>query len=247
MAVFLTINQKDKYHDVNAKRDVINYILNKVLPLVSSDFRNQHVILYNLAANFYKMEEYEMAEKYLNYAVKIEDDLETQILESFIDLKPGDYVVHIHHGVGQFTGIERVKSQGVEKDYIGIIYADDDKVFIPIEQMNFIQKYISGDVGDKPRLDKIGGKNWSKTKNKVKESVNKLAGELVRLYSYRLNQRGFAFAPDTPWQKEFEAKFPYDETEDQILTIEEVKRDMESSRPMDRLICGDVGFGKTDG
>lgn len=170
----------------------------------------------------------------------------TEVIDSFIDLKPGDYVVHIHHGVGQFTGIERVKSQGVEKDYIGIIYADDDKVFIPIEQMNFIQKYISGDVGDKPRLDKIGGKNWSKTKNKVKESVNKLAGELVRLYSYRLNQRGFAFAPDTPWQKEFEAKFPYDETEDQILTIEEVKRDMESSRPMDRLICGDVGFGKTE-
>lgn len=170
----------------------------------------------------------------------------TEVLDSFIDLKPGDYVVHIHHGVGLFTGIERVKSQGVEKDYIGILYADDDKVFIPIEQMNFIQKYISGDVGNKPRLDKIGGKNWNKTKSKVKESVNKLAGELVRLYSYRLNQRGFAFAPDTPWQKEFEAKFPYDETEDQILTIEEVKRDMESTRPMDRLICGDVGFGKTE-
>lgn len=170
----------------------------------------------------------------------------TEVLDSFIDLKPGDYVVHIHHGIGLFTGIERVKSQGVEKDYIGILYADDDKVFIPIEQMNFIQKYISGDVGNKPRLDKIGGKNWSKTKSKVKESVNRLAGELVRLYSYRLNQRGFAFAPDTPWQKEFEAKFPYDETEDQILTIEEVKRDMESTRPMDRLICGDVGFGKTE-
>ena len=170
----------------------------------------------------------------------------TEVIDSFIDLKPGDYVVHIHHGVGQFTGIERVKSQGVEKDYIGILYADDDKVFIPIEQMNFIQKYISGDVGNKPKLDRIGGKNWNKTKDKVKESVNKLAAELVRLYSYRLNQRGFAFAPDTPWQKEFEAKFPYDETEDQILTIEEVKRDMESSRPMDRLICGDVGFGKTE-
>lgn len=170
----------------------------------------------------------------------------TEVLDSFIDLKPGDYVVHIHHGIGLFTGIERVKSQGVEKDYIGILYADDDKVFIPVEQMNFIQKYISADVGNKPRLDKIGKKNWSKTKSKVKESVDKLAEELVRLYSYRLNQRGFAFAPDTPWQKEFEAKFPYDETEDQILTIEEVKRDMESTRPMDRLICGDVGFGKTE-
>lgn len=170
----------------------------------------------------------------------------TEVIDSFIDLKAGDYVVHIHHGVGRFVGIERVKSQGVEKDYLSILYEDDDKIFIPIEQMNFIQKYVSGDVAQKPKLDRIGSKNWNKTKEKVKESVNRLAVELVKLYSYRLNQKGFAFAPDTPWQKEFEAKFPYEETEDQLLTIEEVKRDMESIRPMDRLICGDVGFGKTE-
>ncbi|HBD93543.1 MAG: transcription-repair coupling factor [Spirochaetes bacterium GWF1_31_7] len=169
----------------------------------------------------------------------------TESIESFIDLKPGDYVVHIHHGIGKFIGIERVKSKEVEKDYIAILYADDDKVFIPIEQMNFVQKYSSGDL-EKPKLDKIGSKGWARAKEKVKESVNKLAAELVKLYSFRLNQRGISFLPDTPWQKEFEAKFPYDETEDQLLTIEEVKRDMESNRPMDRLICGDVGFGKTE-
>ena len=170
----------------------------------------------------------------------------TEVIDSFIDLKPNDYVVHIHHGVGQFAGIERVKSQGSEKDYIAILYADGDKIFIPVEQLNFIQKYISADIGSKPKLDKIGAKGWSKTKERVQKSIAELAGKLVELYSFRLNQKGFAFLPDTPWQREFEAKFPYEETEDQLLAIEEVKRDMEEAKPMDRLICGDVGFGKTE-
>lgn len=169
----------------------------------------------------------------------------TAIIENFIDLNDGDYVVHIHHGIGKFTGIERVKSQGVEKDYISILYRDGDKIFIPIEQLNFIQKYLSADATP-PKLDRIGAKGWNKTKEKVKGSVNKLAGQLIELYAYRLKQKGFAFYPDTQWQKEFEAKFPYDETDDQIITIEEVKRDMEDTKPMDRLICGDVGFGKTE-
>ncbi|HOV14100.1 MAG TPA: CarD family transcriptional regulator, partial [Spirochaetota bacterium] len=169
----------------------------------------------------------------------------TEVIDSFLDLKVGDYVVHIHHGVGQFVGIERVKSTGSEKDYIAIMYADSDKIFIPVEQLNFIQKYISGDFA-KPKLDKIGGKGWTKTKERVKRSIEELAGELVKIYSYRLHQKGFAFSPDTQWQREFEAKFPYEETEDQLLAIEEVKRDMESPKPMDRLICGDVGFGKTE-
>nr|HPO48980.1 transcription-repair coupling factor [Spirochaetota bacterium] len=149
------------------------------------------------------------------------------------------------HGVGKFVGIERVKSSGAEKDYIAIAYADDDKIFIPVEQLNFIQKYISGDLSQ-PKLDKIGSKGWTKTKERVKKSIDELAGELVKLYSFRLNKKGFAFSQDTRWQKEFEAKFPYEETEDQLLAIEEVKRDMESPKPMDRLICGDVGFGKTE-
>ncbi len=169
----------------------------------------------------------------------------TEIIDSFLDLKPGDYVVHINHGIGKFLGIERIKSFGLEKDYVSILYADDDKIFIPVEQLNFIQKYISEGFA-KPRLDKIGSKGWSKTKEKVRQSIEKLAKELIKLYAVRLNQKGFAFLPDTPWQKEFEANFQYDETDDQLLTIEEVKRDMESPKPMDRLICGDVGFGKTE-
>jgi transcription-repair coupling factor (superfamily II helicase) len=169
----------------------------------------------------------------------------TEVIDSFIDLKPGDYVVHIHHGVGQFLGIERVKSLGNEKDYISILYGEGDKIFIPIEQLNFVQKYVSGEVS-RPRLDRIGTKGWAKTKERVQKSIQELAGELVKLYAYRLNQKGFSFSADTPWQREFEAKFPYEETEDQLLAIEEVKRDMESPRPMDRLICGDVGFGKTE-
>ena len=169
----------------------------------------------------------------------------TEIIDSFLDLKPGDYVVHINHGIGKFLGIERIKSLGLEKDYISILYADNDKIFIPVEQLNFIQKYISEGFA-KPKLDKIGSKGWSRTKERVKESIEKLAKDLIKLYSVRLNQKGFAFSPDTAWQKEFEAKFQFEETDDQLLTIEEVKRDMENTKPMDRLICGDVGFGKTE-
>ncbi len=170
----------------------------------------------------------------------------TEVIDSFIDLKPGDYVVHIQHGVGQFTGIERVKSMGVEKDYIAILYADNDKIFIPVEQLNFIQKYISSDVGSKPSLDRIGSKGWNRTKERVKKSIHELAEDLIKIYAYRMQEQGIQFLPDTPWQKQFEAIFPYEETEDQLLAIEEVKRDMERITPMDRLICGDVGFGKTE-
>ncbi|MBR6200761.1 MAG: transcription-repair coupling factor [Spirochaetales bacterium] len=169
----------------------------------------------------------------------------TEMIDTFLDLVPGDYVVEVHHGVGQFLGVERVKSMGAERDYIAIQYADDERIFIPVEQLNFVQKYVSAGIG-KPKLDKVGGKGWNKTKEKVRESVEKLARELVQLYSERQKIKGYQFAPDLPWQKEFEAKFPYDETEDQLLTIEEVKRDMESDKIMDRLICGDVGFGKTE-
>jgi len=169
----------------------------------------------------------------------------TKVIDSFIDLKPGDFIVHINHGIGKFLGIERVKSFDVEKDYISILYADDDKVFVPIEQLNFVQKYISGEFGN-PKLDKIGAKGWSKTKQRVKESIEELARDLIKLYSFRLKEKGFKFLSDTEWQKEFEAKFPYEETRDQLITLEEVKNDMESIKPMDRLICGDVGFGKTE-
>ncbi|HOL58029.1 MAG TPA: transcription-repair coupling factor [Spirochaetota bacterium] len=169
----------------------------------------------------------------------------TEVIDDLMDLNPGDYVVHIYHGIGQFLGIERVKTSESEKDYIAIMYADNDKIFIPIEQLNFLNKYISSGFA-KPKLDKIGSKVWARTKESVKQSVRELAEDLIKIYAERLNKKGFAFAPDTPWQKEFEARFPYEETHDQLITIEEVKRDMESPKIMDRLICGDVGFGKTE-
>ena len=166
-------------------------------------------------------------------------------IESFTDLRIGDYIVHDSHGIGVFDGIEKITVDGVNKDYIKIKYADGGSLFVPTAQMNSIQKYIGADSA-KPRLNKLGGQDWAKAKSRVKEAVSALAGDLVSLYSKRQNARGFVYSKDTLWQKEFEETFPYEETEDQTLAIEDVKRDMESGKVMDRLICGDVGYGKTE-
>ncbi len=169
----------------------------------------------------------------------------TEEIESFIDLNPGDHIVHINYGIGLFAGIKRILAAGNERDYIQLEYAEKETLFIPIEQVNLIQKYISQDKRH-IKLDRIGGKSWENRKNKVKKSVEKLAGLLVKIYSERMKIQGYAFPKDTDWQLEFEAGFPYQETEDQLKCIEEVKKDMEKPYPMDRLICGDVGYGKTE-
>ncbi len=169
----------------------------------------------------------------------------SQAIDTFIELNPGDLVVHVNYGIGKFKGIERIKAAGNERDYIKLEYAGEETIFIPIEQLNLIQRYI-GQEGHGPRLDKIGGKSWENRKNRVKKSVEDLAEMLISLYAKRKNASGFTFPPDTDWQLEFEAGFPYEETEDQLRCTEEVKMDMESSKPMDRLICGDVGYGKTE-
>ena len=169
----------------------------------------------------------------------------SRAIDSFVDLDPGDYVVHINHGIGRFAGIERLSALGNERDYIHLEYAEGEVVYVPIEQVNLVQKYIAQD-GRQVRLDKIGGKSWENRKKRVRESVNDLAERLVRLYSRRQNEQGFRFPEDTDWQAEFEAGFPYQETEDQLRCIEEVKADMEKPQPMDRLVCGDVGYGKTE-
>ncbi|GAB6090885.1 transcription-repair coupling factor [Spirochaeta dissipatitropha] len=169
----------------------------------------------------------------------------SQKIETFVELEPGDPVVHVNYGIGLFKGIQRIKAAGNERDYIHLEYAGDEFIYIPIEQVNLIQRYI-GQQGGSPKLDKIGGKSWENRKNKVKASVEDLADSLVDLYSKRKQVRGFAFPPDTDWQLEFEASFPYEETVDQLRCIEEVKADMEQPFPMDRLVCGDVGFGKTE-
>jgi transcription-repair coupling factor (superfamily II helicase) len=169
----------------------------------------------------------------------------SRAIESFVDLSPGDFVVHLQYGIGLFNGIERIKAAGHERDYICLEYAGNEKVFLPIEQVNLIQQYI-GQEGRRPKLDKLGGRSWQSKKERVRRSVEEMAKRLVSLYSQRSTVKGFVFPPDTDWQSEFEARFPYQETEDQLRAIEEVKADMESPRPMDRLICGDVGYGKTE-
>lgn len=166
-------------------------------------------------------------------------------IKSYTELKVGDYVVHQNHGIGKYMGIGTLEIGGIHKDYIHILYAGGDKLSVPIEQIDLIQKYV-GSEDKEPKVYKLGGNEWARVKNKVRSSVQDIADELVKLYAERQASSGFRFGADTPYQQEFEAMFPYDETRDQLRAIEEIKQDMETARPMDRLLCGDVGYGKTE-
>lgn len=166
-------------------------------------------------------------------------------LDTFVELSPGDYVVHVNYGIGIFRGIDRVKAMGNERDYIKLEYEDKEFVFVPIEQVNLVQRYI-GNEGNPPKIDRLGSKAWEARKSRVRAAVEDLAQKLIDLYSRRKAAHGFPFPKDTEWQTMFEAAFPYEDTPDQITVTEEVKRDMEKPIPMDRLICGDVGYGKTE-
>lgn len=166
-------------------------------------------------------------------------------IKSFTDLKVGDYVVHVNHGIGIYQGIKQLTVDGIKKDYLDLRYASGDKLYVPVNQLDLVQKYI-GSEGKTPKIYKLGGTEWIKAKAKVKESIKKMADDLVKLYAIRQSTAGHAFPPDTPWQKDFEDEFPYEETPDQLTAIDEIKRDMEKSKPMDRLLCGDVGYGKTE-
>jgi len=172
-------------------------------------------------------------------------EVKSQPIEGILDLRSGDYIVHMEHGIGIFRGIKKLKTGGAEKDFFKIEYRDGDEIFIPVDQINLLQKYI-GQEGRTPRIDRLGSDTWKRVKEHVKKSVRNLARELIELYSIRSSLRGFAFSKDMEWQYEFESGFRYEETPDQLRTIEELKRDMECERPMDRLVCGDVGFGKTE-
>ena len=169
----------------------------------------------------------------------------SEAIDSFVDLSAGDYVVHVNYGIGKYLGLERMRVLGNERDYIDLEFGGEEHVFVPIEQVNLIQRYV-GKEGRAPKLDRIGGKAWDSRKAKVRKSVEELAEHLIQLYARRKRVQGTAFDSDTDWQEQFEAGFPYQETDDQITCIEEVKADMEAPSPMDRLICGDVGFGKTE-
>ncbi len=186
--------------------------------LVTADKRNRK----------YKSEEFKQGEKIV-----------------FADLKVGDYVVHRNYGIGIYIGVNTITADGTTKDYIKIKYLGDDILYIPTNALDSIRKYVGGEeLGLK--LNKLGSKDWEKTTTKVKNNLRAVAKELIELYARRENAKGYAFSPDTEWQKEFEGKFPYVETDDQLRCIDEVKKDMENERPMDRLLCGDVGYGKTE-
>jgi len=161
------------------------------------------------------------------------------------DLKIGDYVVHESYGIGIFRGVKQVENDGVTREYILLEYAGNDKLYLPVDKLDLLYKYTTS--GEKaPRLNKLGGSAWERTKKKVAQSIQEMAGELLRIYAARQARQGYSFGVDTPWQRQLENDFPYQETPDQLKAIKEVKQDMESPRPMDRLICGDVGFGKTE-
>ena len=166
-------------------------------------------------------------------------------INSFIDLKAGDYVVHINQGVGQYLGVERLSIGDNERDYLLIRYAGEDKLYLPVDQLDLIQKYVGSDSGA-PKLYRLGGGEWGRVKARVRAAVREMAEGLLQLYAEREKTQGFAFSPDSPWQQEFEDAFPYTETTDQLTAAEEIKEDMESPKVMDRLLCGDVGYGKTE-
>ena len=166
-------------------------------------------------------------------------------IKSYSEIKPGDYVVHVHHGIGKYIGVETLEVNGAHKDYLHIRYRADDKLYVPVEQIDLIQKYVASEDRE-PKLHKLGGTDWKKAKAKVSSAVQDIADDLIKLYAKREAEKGHAFAPDNDDQRAFEASFSYEETEDQLRSIMEVKQDMERERPMDRLVCGDVGYGKTE-
>jgi transcription-repair coupling factor (superfamily II helicase) len=166
-------------------------------------------------------------------------------ISDFRDLKEGDFVVHVDHGIGRFEGLQLIGTQGVEREFMLLVYADNAKLFVPVERLDLVSRYGSKE-GQQPALDRLGGIGWQKTKARAKRAMRDMADELLRLYAERKLVQGFAFSKDAPWQKEFEEAFPYTLTNDQATSVDEIKKDMETAVPMDRLVVGDVGYGKTE-
>ncbi|MCX5710567.1 MAG: DEAD/DEAH box helicase [Candidatus Omnitrophica bacterium] len=166
-------------------------------------------------------------------------------LSNFVDLKAGDYVVHNQYGIGRFLGLEKIRIQGKSRDHLVIEYDRQEKLYVPVDNMHLVQKYIAFQAR-RPKLFRLGSKEWQGIKERTRKGIQKMAWELLALQAARLSSQGFKYSLDTEWQKEFEKTFPYTETPDQAKAMEEVRLDMESGKPMDRLLCGDVGYGKTE-
>jgi transcription-repair coupling factor (superfamily II helicase) len=176
-----------------------------------------------------------------------EKSVATTFISDLSDLKPGDYVVHIDHGIAQYQGLRPLEVDGARRDFMLLMFQDEARLYVPLERLDLVEKYRAGGEGaPRPQLDRLGGATWARTKTRVKRALRDIAQELLRLYAERKLHPGTAFSPDTPWQKEFEDAFEFEETPDQITALAEIKRDLESPQPMDRLLCGDVGYGKTE-
>ena len=195
--------------------------------------------------NLVYLTERELFNKVTHHNRRIKTMENAQRLRSYTELKPGDYVVHVNHGIGRFEGIKTLENNGVKRDYITITYQHGDQLFVPADQLKLVQKYVSSE-GKRPHVNKLGGSEWAKTKSRVQSKVEDIADDLIDLYAKRESEKGFAFSKDDDLQRQFENAFPYVETPDQLRSIKEIKHDMEQEKPMDRLLVGDVGFGKTE-
>ena len=233
------IDGKASYNIIGTKDEILDKQLNLVVSSnqLAFEFFNINAILLN-EDNIFKKTEHKKA----RYRSSMKDAKKVSKVE---ELKKGDLIVHYNHGIGRFLGVKQMTYGTDTNDYIHIAYKGEDSLYIPVENINLIQKYI-GTEGTRPKIHKLGGTEWAKTKQRVRKKVKDIADKLLKLYAAREEAKGFAFSPESDLQLDFEADFPYQETPDQLKAIEDIKRDMESTMPMDRLLCGDVGYGKTE-
>lgn len=236
------INSTLQDFDINVTETKADAIKQQVVQLIAAGLQNGFELP---NANLVVITEAEMFKQVQKKRVRQQTLANAERIKSYTDLKPGDYVVHVNHGIGQFTGIQTLKVDGVKQDYITIDYQKNAQIFVPITQLNLVQKYVSSE-SKTPHVNKLGGSEWAKTKRKVAAKIEDIADELVELYAAREAEKGYAYPKDDGYQEQFENDFPYTETRDQLRSSEEIKRDMEHVKPMDRLLVGDVGYGKTE-
>ena len=255
--VYLVVSTKEKAKKLKKlldEKEIINKLeekLNQTIIVKS----NESIVTITIGKISSGFESYDLNEIVISADELIEGDKKRKRITNsafkegekvvFADLKVGDYVVHKKYGIGIYIGVNTIKADNTIKDYIKIKYRDDDILYIPTNDLDSIRKYVGGDA-IQPKINSLGSKEWETTKAKVKKNLREVAKDLIELYAKREKAKGYSFSKDTPWQNEFEGKFPYQETDDQLRCIEEVKKDMETEKPMDRLLCGDVGYGKTE-
>ncbi|MHA8110667.1 transcription-repair coupling factor [Lactobacillaceae bacterium Melli_B4] len=228
--------------DINATQTDWDHIIPNRVQLIAERLNNGFELPF---ANLALITEAEMFNHVTKRRARRQTFSNAERIKSYVDLKPGDYVVHVNHGIGRYDGMKTMEVDGKHQDYMTITYRDNAQLFIPVTQLNLIQKYVSSE-DRKPRINKLGGSEWAKTKSKVASKIEDIADDLIDLYAKRSTEVGYAFPPDDVYQEQFDDAFPYPETPDQIKSINEIKADMEKPHPMDRLLVGDVGYGKTE-